>query len=383
MTTRAADRHVHEADVVRVLTFACVIAVHTVANTNPATSVSANGFVMLLHFTREAFFCLTGFVLVHQYLGRQVVLSTFYRRRLLTVGAPYVAWSVVYTFIERDGVVGWSFISKLGNNLAAGNAWYHLYFLLVSMQIYLLYPLLAKLIRATAAHHGRLLAISGSLQIALLSWLHYWPPTSGPLGWFSQHESVLIVTYQFYVLVGAVAAFHLEQVRRWEAAHRPLVVGFTIASAAAAVTWYALVVRGGTKASTAAAVLQPVMVVWSLGAVAGLFSLGAIWARRRVADGLTDRALRLGSDRSFGVFLAHPLVLWAVLEVGWIRGLPNLPLTIVAYLLTVLGSLVLVEGLRRSPVSLMSTGRPKLSGAPQEIQPRKESRHEPQFIGTA
>jgi surface polysaccharide O-acyltransferase-like enzyme len=378
-----ANRHVHEADVVRVLTFACVIAVHTVANTNTSTSVSANGFVMLLHFTREAFFCLTGFVLVHQYLGRAVVLSTFYRRRLLTVGGPYVAWSVIYTIIQRDGAFGWSFVSKLGNNLAVGDAWYHLYFLLVSLQIYLLYPLLARLIRATAGHHVLLLAISGGLQVTLLSWLHYWPPTSGPLGWFAQHESVLIVTYQFYVLVGAVAAFHLEQVRLWESAHRRLVIGYTIVSAAAALTWYDLTVRSGTRASTAAAVLQPVMVVWSLGAVAGLFTVGAIWARRRVVGSVTDRALRLGSDRSFGVFLVHPLILWAVLKVAWIRGLPSLPLTIVAYVLTVIGSLVLVEGLRRSPVSLISTGRPKLSGATKETQPRKESRHEPQFIGTA
>ncbi len=47
-------RHVHEADVVRVLTFACVIGVHTLSHSAPASSVSANGILMLLHFTREA-----------------------------------------------------------------------------------------------------------------------------------------------------------------------------------------------------------------------------------------------------------------------------------------------------------------------------------------
>ena len=76
MTTAMKRRgHVYEADIVRVLTFGCVIAVHTISHTEPGGSVTANGFEMLLHFTREAFFCLTGFVLLHQSLGRARPIS--------------------------------------------------------------------------------------------------------------------------------------------------------------------------------------------------------------------------------------------------------------------------------------------------------------------
>ena len=64
---RRSGAHVPSADVVRVLTFACVIAVHTLSTTHPLDDPRADGLVMLLHFTREAFFVLTAFVLMHRY----------------------------------------------------------------------------------------------------------------------------------------------------------------------------------------------------------------------------------------------------------------------------------------------------------------------------
>jgi len=81
-------RHVDEADVVRVLTFACVIAVHTVHYTNsePGCRRERRRDDPALH--AEAFFCLTGFVLVHQSLGRPLRVPAFWRKRFVAVGVP-------------------------------------------------------------------------------------------------------------------------------------------------------------------------------------------------------------------------------------------------------------------------------------------------------
>ncbi|MDT4892140.1 MAG: hypothetical protein QOE97_1175, partial [Pseudonocardiales bacterium] len=137
-------RHVHEVDVVRVLTFAAVIGVHTVSEANGSQSVAANAVVMLLHFTRAAFFMLTAFVLTYQYAGRTVPLRRFWSRRLLTVGIPYLTWTVVYSGLHwYQGPRTMTFASWLDQTLlyaADGTAWFHMYFLLVSMQIYLLFP---------------------------------------------------------------------------------------------------------------------------------------------------------------------------------------------------------------------------------------------------
>jgi len=70
--------HLWQIDIVRILTFACVIAVHATATVNAPTSVAAGASLMLLHFTREVFFLITGFVLVHSQRGRPLVLRTFW-----------------------------------------------------------------------------------------------------------------------------------------------------------------------------------------------------------------------------------------------------------------------------------------------------------------
>jgi peptidoglycan/LPS O-acetylase OafA/YrhL len=359
-------QHVYEADVVRVLTFACVIAVHTVAHTEPTNSVGANGFEMLLHFTREAFFVLTGFVLLHQSLARSrpMAAGAFWRRRLAAVGVPYVTWSIIYTGIQATA--GWRSssyeLNHLLSNLAFGTAWYHLYFLLVSMQIYLLFPLIDRLVRATLGHHALLLISSATAQLVILSYQMYWPPKHGWLASVANHQDALIISYQFYVLLGAVAAMHLDELRALAVKYRRGVIVAVLTGAIGAEAWYLLAVRSGVGAERAAAVLQPVMLVWAVAAVAGLFLLGTRYQRRRVAGSRLDRALATASDRSFGVFLVHPLVLWLLLQgqVRWLPNFPDLPLTVVAYVAVVAGSLAATELFRRTPLSLALTGRREL-----------------------
>jgi peptidoglycan/LPS O-acetylase OafA/YrhL len=155
--------HVYAVDLVRVLTFACVIAVHTVATVNSADSVPAGGAAMLLHFTREAFFSLTAFVLVHRYRDR-LHIRPFWRRRFLLVGVPYVIWSVIYSGLAliTTPVPPTAALIQLARNLLTGTAWYHLYFLVVTMQFYLLFPLFLRLLRASAGRRGGHFALLGA-----------------------------------------------------------------------------------------------------------------------------------------------------------------------------------------------------------------------------
>ena len=53
----------------------------------------------------------------------------------------------------------------------------HLYFLLVSMQFYLVFPLFRSMLRATRGYHWPLLALSAALQVGIDVWLHELAPT--------------------------------------------------------------------------------------------------------------------------------------------------------------------------------------------------------------
>jgi peptidoglycan/LPS O-acetylase OafA/YrhL len=93
--------------------------------------------------------------------------------------------------------------------------------------------------------------------------------------------------------------------------------------------------------------------------ITALFALGVAWADRRGA-GLGSHAIKVGSDRSFGVFLVHPMLLlaWTLVPGEWLSTrIPALWSTILAIVAVVSVSLLVVELLRRSPLSLVLTGK--------------------------
>jgi len=344
---------------VRVLTFACVIGVHTISTVNPLDSVPAGAFTMLLHFTREAFFVLTAFVLMHRYRETAPTTLPFWRRRFLLVGVPYVVWSVIYT--------GMALVTApqapadaahfLLINLLTGNAWFHLYFLLVSMQFYLLFPVFRWLLRATGGHHGRLLLASAALQVLTDLWLHDPTPT-GFQADLLPYAGSIFAGYQFFLVLGGVVAMHLDQVDAWIRAHTTLVVGAFVGAGVAAEAWYQQTVPA-VGAIFGTDVFQPVMIPWVVAVVAAFWAIGAAWSDRRAA-GPASRFVERASDRSFGVFLVHPAILRGLTIGGpgsWAALLPAPWSSVVAYVIAVVGSLLVVEVLRLTPLSLVLTGR--------------------------
>ncbi|HKA03924.1 MAG TPA: acyltransferase family protein, partial [Acidimicrobiales bacterium] len=110
--------HLDQVDLLRLLTFSAVIAVHSIDFTQPDSSRAAAGALMLLQFGRAVFFALTGFVLVHSTRGRPVGAPAFWRRRVPFVLVPYVVWTVVYYLFgeltSAEPAVSWS---ALGGHL--------------------------------------------------------------------------------------------------------------------------------------------------------------------------------------------------------------------------------------------------------------------------
>lgn len=73
---------------------------------------------------------------------------------------PYVTWSAIYFAASNLRSRHYTFMHALvvfGEHLVQGTAWYHLYFLLVTMQVYVLFPVFLCVVRRTAGHHWLLL----------------------------------------------------------------------------------------------------------------------------------------------------------------------------------------------------------------------------------
>jgi peptidoglycan/LPS O-acetylase OafA/YrhL len=222
-------RHIHEIDIVRILTFACVIGVHTVSYTAGSDDTVLRTLLGLLHFTREAFFWITGFVLMWSYFHKPVPMRRFWPRRFLLVGVPYLVWSAIYVLIDwlQNPSPAVALVVHYLVVVGEGRAWYHLYFLLVTMQIYLLVPALAWLVRHTRRHHKLLLVLAALAQAALMSWYHYWPQF---LPGFVTYDKQYFFSYIFFIFAGAVCADRGDAFFNWVTGHRKLIAVITAAT---------------------------------------------------------------------------------------------------------------------------------------------------------
>ena len=353
----------YEVDVVRILTFACVIGVHVTSHTAAADDVPLHGLLALLHFTRLVFFSLTTFVLLLGQLNRPKPMRQFWPKRFLLVGVPYVVWSVIY-YVAANLHSGshkppLPYLGDLLRHIVSGDAWYHLYFLLVTLQVYLLVPLIVWFVRRTRGHHRLVLATFFLLQLAITALYLYLP--AGSLGWYGPAEKQFFWSYPFFIIAGAIAADHAPAFLAWVRGHRGAIGGIVAGGAVLTLGVFAIqhwvvgfsLYRAGTP-------LQPVIMVWAVCVALGFLAIGTWWADRRVAGSRFSRAVDRVSDRSFGIFLVHPLILWVLLWVGdgWVPAhLGGAWLTLVAYLVVVALSYLVADLARRSPLSLPLTGR--------------------------
>lgn len=366
-STRASKGHLAQVDLVRVLTFASVIAVHAISQTSDADNVWVNSVLSLLHYTRSVFFFLTGLVLVYTYRDRELSVLTFLRRRLTLIGVPYLVWTVAYFGLSRVGAQPLSAheaVSTLVEDIVRGLGYYHLYFLMVSLQFYVLFPLVMRMLRATRRFHGAVLAVSGLFQLGITVTLTYLPePVPGTvLDTLWQNQGTLVISYQFYLVAGCLAAFHLESFQNWIRAHSRLVLWLLLGSFTLATVWYFVGVLRGVDPWLATGVLQPEMIPWFCAVVLGMYWLGMAWSQR-YPDGLSRRLVSAASTRSFGVFLVHPAFIWFLGWVGdgWFATHLIPPVyTAATYVFAIAGSLVLVEVLIRSPLSKALIGRARL-----------------------
>jgi membrane-bound acyltransferase YfiQ involved in biofilm formation len=201
-----------------------------------------------------------------------------------------------------------------------------------------------------------------------------WPSTGLLSAWIHGPTAVL-PSYLLYVVAGGVAAWHLDDLLRWTRDHTVAVLAGAGATLSIAVVVYALQVAvGHQQPSDASAVFQPVVVAESLGVAWAFLAMGVTWTKHGQP---LRRAVMTASDVSFGIYLAHPMLLQglaaALSATGMLAALASAatPLTLLVLLGLVVPSTYLVCAaasafMRRTPLSLAFAGRPQQRHAPRQ-----------------
>src|SRR5256714_8924833 len=319
--------YIYELDPLRAVTAVAVIAVHVLSGTMFLNHTAAgllvdNGIFTSVHFTREAFMFITALALTYVYFGRPFSGKRFWAKRSIGVLLPYCIWSIAYTWVNTSQHAPGAFAKLVLLNILTGNASYQLYYILLTIQFYLILPLFLLFLKLVQKHPWQALLISFALQV-LVMYLDYRYLQQGTLAssgvWqvVAAFQGSFLVTYQFYFILGGLAALSLKQARAFVLRYGTWIMGgFVLALAAVWVHFLLQVDVYHEALSYATSVLQPVMVFYSPVVIMLLGFLACRWASRTDRQGHPkgDRFWRTLSDASFGIYLVHVFILTALLQ---------------------------------------------------------------------
>lgn len=278
---------------------------------------------MTFHFTREAFMFITGLVLFYTYYDREFSAFAFWKKRLLLIAVPYVVWTALYIAFEGTYMTKFHWTSSyllhtFGKSLLTANQFF-LYFLLVSMQLYVVFPILIKFMRKVPRAHAWIFGISFVLEIgimilnqAVLQFVDvYHLPTW--LGILVHYRDRFILTYQFWFISGAILAIRYQQIKAWVLTRVRMVGTALIIGIIVLWGFYFLNLYGfGLSGTRSIDTLQPIMIPYSFVTAAFLWVMGMRWVSASAAGDklrVFSRFVRFFGGVSFGIFLIHPIAL--------------------------------------------------------------------------
>jgi surface polysaccharide O-acyltransferase-like enzyme len=361
-TASPRPARLQSAVVLRAFATVFVVVIHTTHW--PPSATLFDDLDTLSRFAVPAFMLLTGVLLSYQYGGSRLRAGDFLRRRFSRSLIPWLAWAPVYA------VFGWFFstdplhsVTGVVNFLIYGAG--HLWFLLLIPQMYLVYLVWPR-------RHLWWWAVAALvLQTALCVYRLYGPMPIGVIDqFFLWHGFQLLPFWVGYFAFGVAAGRSLVGRGEPSKVRWLPVVGATAVVAVS--SWLMIAVTYGSaphgdfQIGTGAFLLpqEPLFVlaitvlVWLVGRP--LLSLGG-----PVAAGIT-----LLSDNSLGIYILHPILVFAIGR--RISGLlnPGLPLSFLGFLVLTLGGLLTATLasllLRATPLAVslgVSRRPPSLPGA--------------------
>ncbi len=319
---RHSRPHIYELDPLRATTALVVVAVHILAftvylNQSASGAQVQNAFVTSVHYTREMFIFVTAFALVYVYYGKPFSSTRFWGRRALGVFLPYCVWSFIYLWLSQSQHSPGSFTKTLIIDIISGQASYQLYYILLSLQFYMLFPLFLPFVGFIKMYPWKTLAISFVLEVLLLYGdYHTLQRNAGANSPFWQfiaaYQYCIVFIYQFYFILGALAAIYLQQIRSFLQRYGWWTLpGFLAALLALWIHFFIQVLYNNEPLDYATSVLQPIMTFYSLAVIAFFFWLAYRWTEK-VDQAGHPRVYRIWgtlSDASFGIYLIHAIFL--------------------------------------------------------------------------
>ncbi|MEF3302376.1 acyltransferase [Paenibacillus sp. GYB003] len=299
-----SKQRIAEIEIARGTAILCVLLIHgtSAALSDLSVDSPAHAFYFLVNrlscFAVPAFVLYSGIVFFYRnfdgWNGRQLI--PFYKRRIVSVLVPYIAWTCIYHYMNIGLGYGteWASLREVALALATGSTMYHLYFAVLIMQYYILAP--ALLAFAAACKRGFYWLLGAAFAV---QWgFGYWIAMRHP----ALDKSFLSSTYLVAFVCGCWIGRRYDAFERWLDKRANLLFAVVpIASAAFAALQLAERYTGFQPNRTLSEAI-----VHGFCIVTAVF-LPYVWRKLQYVP--VAAFLRYIGIYSFGIYLIHPAVM--------------------------------------------------------------------------
>ncbi len=297
-----------EVDILKIFTCICVIAIHIsaplVAEGNPWV-VAVNGFT---RFVVPCFVFASGLILMVIYKEQKISYFKFQLKRLKSIVIPYLFWALFcYRGSIKAMILGLPY-QDLVEGILWGYAGYHLYYIVIIIQLYLLFPL----IKTIFAKLNPLVAL-GLVVVYQGAYTYLMPYLMGEFEFFSLRFDRLFTGYLSFFLVGVIIGGNYEKITLALRTKGALVIGLTgLAYGLSYIAFMAAPLGLGSPNFIDLVTTPYNWVIYSTISSVLIFMVAykvSLKVKAFRANSAWIKSIELLSGASFYVYLGHPLLI--------------------------------------------------------------------------
>ncbi|WP_210366226.1 acyltransferase [Bacillus sp. REN3] len=356
----AKRRYIYEIHYIRAIASLMVLLVHVSASYFYQQGQQYNDFTFFINqisrFGTPMFAMISGFLLFYQTRERGFDLKKFFSSRFTKIGIPFFVWSVFYLLFMYYA----ENVNPLENgrklfvvNFLSGNAFYHLYFISIVFQFYLIFSILQ--VFRSRRHWPVLLGIAALVNLYFLK-TALPADLDGLLAEFLNQRAFLPKWIYFFIF-GGFLAYYWEPLLAFSKRYKIALSGAALVLTVLAVLEYKQV--GSIPSNRPTNLINiPVLVLF----------LAGIMEDIRKTEWLSKFLKTIGT-LSMAIYLVHPFVIYVFQKTApaffWKTSL--FPVT---YGIILALTIVLVKAIRLLPYSNYILTVPKVKTSNEPIPTR-------------
>lgn len=321
MVTEKKDK-LYELDYMRVIACFAVIMVHI-------TAIGVDGYIhgslphvatliinRSLKFTTPIFIFLSGVTSFYSYRKKEFKYFPFIIKRLEKVLIAYFIWCIIYyeTYIRlgyftRD-------INFFIENVKLGTMSYHLYFVIIIVQMYIVGPVFYKLLK-NSDKRITILVISAIITVLCAEFIRF------------EYSDRLFLKYMFFYILGIYVTLEYDKYLSWINKNKMFIsVGYVVISAIyTVVSFYDLTIY---------------IYVWFAFSMVSVFFVYYVGLIMKDSLSKMYAFIKLFGQSSYYIYLMHPLVLTFAIMYTDNNGILSITKRLIVYFVTVVPITIIV-----------------------------------------